>query len=98
MGRGRQKAKHTKVARELKYFSPDVDLTALERELAAPADEDELIDKWADLFPDEDDSDEPADGETGETVAELEDVVETENVDEVADQLGDVDDDGASER
>lgn len=98
MGRGRQKAKHTKVARELKYFSPDVDLTALERELAAPADEDELIDKWADLFPDEDDSDEPADGETGETVAELEDVIETEDVDEVADQLGDVDDDGASER
>ncbi|MEY4648240.1 MAG: hypothetical protein RL009_656 [Actinomycetota bacterium] len=98
MGRGRQKAKHTKVARELKYFSPDVDLTALERELAAPADEDELIDKWADLFPDEDDSAEAADGETGETVAELEDVVETEDVDEVADQLGDVDDDGASER
>jgi hypothetical protein len=98
MGRGRQKAKHTKVARELKYFSPDVDLTALERELATPADEDELIDKWADLFPDEDDSDEPADGETGETVAELEDVIETEDVDEVADQLGDVDDDGASER
>ncbi|MEY4349621.1 MAG: hypothetical protein RL719_918, partial [Actinomycetota bacterium] len=26
MGRGRQKAKHTKVARELKYFSPEVDL------------------------------------------------------------------------
>ncbi len=98
MGRGRQKAKHTKVARELKYFSPDVDLTALERELAAPADEDELIDKWADLFPDDDDSDEAADGETGETVAELEDVVETEDADEVAEQLGDVDDDGASER
>ena len=101
MGRGRQKAKHTKVARELKYFSPDVDLTALERELAAPADEDELIDNWADLFPDEDDSAEAADGETGETgetVAELEDVVETEDADEVADQLGDVDDDGASER
>jgi Protein of unknown function (DUF3073) len=98
MGRGRQKAKHTKVARELKYFSPDVDLNALERELAAPADEDELIDKWADLFPDEDDSDEAADGETGETVAELEDVVETEDADEVAEQLGDVDDDGASER
>lgn len=33
MGRGRQKAKHTKVARELKYFSPDTDYTALEREL-----------------------------------------------------------------
>jgi hypothetical protein len=51
MGRGRQKAKHTKVARELKYFSPEVDLTALERELVHP-DENELIDKWADLFPD----------------------------------------------
>ncbi|WP_336658978.1 DUF3073 family protein [Leucobacter sp. USHLN153] len=35
MGRGRQKAKHTKVARELKYFSPDTNLSALERELAA---------------------------------------------------------------
>jgi hypothetical protein len=33
MGRGRAKAKQTKVARELKYFSPDTDLTALEREL-----------------------------------------------------------------
>jgi len=35
MGRGRQKAKHTKVARELKYFSPNTNYTALERELAA---------------------------------------------------------------
>ena len=52
MGRGRQKAKHTKVARELKYFSPEVDLTALERELVQP-DENELIDKWADLFPED---------------------------------------------
>ena len=33
MGRGRQKAKHTKVARELKYFSPDTNYSALEREL-----------------------------------------------------------------
>jgi hypothetical protein len=32
MGRGRQKAKHTKVARELKYFSPDTNYNALERE------------------------------------------------------------------
>jgi hypothetical protein len=90
MGRGRQKAKHTKVARELKYFSPDVDLSALERELAT-SNENELIDKWADLYPDED---EAADGETGETVEELEDVIETEDSDEVRDQLGDVDDDG----
>mgnify|MGYP003420016267 CR=1 FL=1 len=33
MGRGRQKAKQAKVARELKYFSPDTNLQALEREL-----------------------------------------------------------------
>jgi len=38
MGRGRQKAKQTKVARELKYFSPATDLTALERELGAGGD------------------------------------------------------------
>ncbi|MET4780303.1 DUF3073 domain-containing protein [Glaciihabitans sp. UYNi722] len=36
MGRGRQKAKHTKVARELKYFSPDTNYNALERELTHP--------------------------------------------------------------
>ncbi|WP_409484704.1 DUF3073 domain-containing protein [Arsenicicoccus dermatophilus] len=35
MGRGRAKAKQTKVARELKYFTPDTDLSALERELHA---------------------------------------------------------------
>lgn len=33
MGRGRQKAKQTKVARELKYFSPEPDYRVLEREL-----------------------------------------------------------------
>ncbi|HEX2704686.1 MAG TPA: DUF3073 domain-containing protein [Candidatus Lustribacter sp.] len=33
MGRGRAKAKQTKVARDLKYFSPKTDLSALEREL-----------------------------------------------------------------
>ena len=37
MGRGRQKAKHTKVARELKYFSPDTNYNALEKELGHPA-------------------------------------------------------------
>lgn len=45
MGRGRQKAKHMKVARKLKYFSPDTDFDSLERELAGnkqsePADND----------------------------------------------------------
>jgi hypothetical protein len=59
MGRGRQKAKHTKVARELKYFSPNTDLTALEKEIGhiPPAStgfagdaEPEYEDKWADMY------------------------------------------------
>jgi len=33
MGRGRQKAKQTKVARQLKYYSPGTDYRALEAEL-----------------------------------------------------------------
>ena len=39
MGRGRAKAKQTKVARELKYYTPDTNLDALQRELhgAPPA-------------------------------------------------------------
>ena len=56
MGRGRQKAKQTKVARKLKYFSPDTDLDALQRELAAghethseeQPDEDVLYARYAD--------------------------------------------------
>ena len=56
MGRGRQKAKHTKVARDLKYFSPPTDLTALQRELqsrrsetsADGEDVTESSDDWAD--------------------------------------------------
>ena len=35
MGRGRQKAKQTKVARQLKYYSPETDYNALARELGA---------------------------------------------------------------
>jgi hypothetical protein len=57
------------VARELKYFSPNTDLTALEKEIGhiAPAAtgfagdaEPEYEDKWADLYGDDadDDSDE----------------------------------------
>lgn len=34
MGRGRQKAKQRKVARQLKYYSPEADYSALEAELA----------------------------------------------------------------
>lgn len=63
MGRGRQKAKHTKVARELKYFSPDTNYSALERELGhadvphydIPT-SDENLSKWAE-FADEEPSD-----------------------------------------
>jgi hypothetical protein len=46
MGRGRQKAKHTKVARDLKYFSPDTNYGALEAELAGNPRLDEDLSKW----------------------------------------------------
>ena len=57
MGRGRQKAKQTKVARDLKYQTFDTDFGALAREMhshdGAPVDtdveEDEVDDKWADF-------------------------------------------------
>ena len=62
MGRGRQKAKHTKVARDLKYFSPDTNYTALERELAetkgSEANYDELAAKYADVDDSDEDDDE----------------------------------------
>ncbi|MEY2849384.1 MAG: hypothetical protein RI885_2051 [Actinomycetota bacterium] len=54
MGRGRQKAKHTKVARELKYFSPDTNYGALEKELTHASHEPEYVDKWGDDADDED--------------------------------------------
>ena len=61
MGRGRQKAKHTKVARELKYFSPDTNLSALEQELAKTQDAklEENLAKWADVAGDESDAETP---------------------------------------
>ncbi|MGH3432066.1 MAG: DUF3073 domain-containing protein [Thermocrispum sp.] len=40
MGRGRAKAKQTKVARELKYSTPSTDLDALKRELSGKPSED----------------------------------------------------------
>jgi hypothetical protein len=68
MGRGRAKAKQTRVARELKYSSPNTDLSALQRELAgspssytapprAGSDDDEYdeyTDRWADDDTDDD--------------------------------------------
>lgn len=71
MGRGRQKAKATKVARKLKYYSPETDYAALERELAATSarsgsssyddneDYSDLAAKYNDDFDDEDDSFDP---------------------------------------
>jgi hypothetical protein len=68
MGRGRAKAKQTRVARELKYSSPNTDLSALQRELAGSTpsysppprattdddDDDEFADRWADDDADDD--------------------------------------------
>ena len=66
MGRGRAKAKQTKVARELKYSSPTMDLDALQREIgsgtasgtttaAKESDiEDEYVDPYAAYIDDED--------------------------------------------
>ncbi|MER8024727.1 DUF3073 family protein [Glutamicibacter protophormiae] len=38
MGRGRQKAKAQRQARDIKYYSPSTDLSALQRELGVPSD------------------------------------------------------------
>ena len=72
MGRGRAKAKQTKVARALKYHSPQTDLAALQRELSgrtrsggvgpdSDPDDNDLYDEYADYYDDED-ADDEADG------------------------------------
>ncbi|GIG53939.1 DUF3073 domain-containing protein [Demequina activiva] len=62
MGRGRQKAKDAKIARQLKYSNHGADLRDLERELISGAEphrrtpepepaveeSDEYVDRWAD--------------------------------------------------
>ena len=58
MGRGRAKAKQTKVARELKYHSPNTDLAALQRELGGGASSDQTSDAFDDDYTDADDEDE----------------------------------------
>ncbi|MEU6540834.1 DUF3073 domain-containing protein [Streptomyces sp. NPDC047000] len=73
MGRGRAKAKQTKVARQLKYNSGGTDLSRLAEELgASPSnqppngehfeddehDDDDLYSRYADLYEDGDDEDE----------------------------------------
>jgi hypothetical protein len=78
MGRGRAKAKQTKVARRLKYSTPSMDLDALRQELSGttgsehlPVDDavedddfeyEEYDDPYADVYGD-DDSDDDADDE-----------------------------------
>ncbi|MEU8825910.1 DUF3073 domain-containing protein [Streptomyces sp. NPDC048636] len=71
MGRGRAKAKQTKVARQLKYNSGGTDLSRLAEELGAsttsqppngePLEDDELDDdpyaQYADLYNDDEDED-----------------------------------------
>ncbi|MDR3082325.1 MAG: DUF3073 domain-containing protein [Streptomyces sp.] len=78
MGRGRAKAKQTKVARQLKYNSGGTDLTRLANELGAstsnqppnsePFEDDENDDpyaQYADLYNDDDEDDE--DDQSGPT-------------------------------
>ncbi|CAL9525200.1 hypothetical protein RKD49_003869 [Streptomyces glaucescens] len=75
MGRGRAKAKQTKVARQLKYNSGGTDLARLAEELGASTsnqspngdrfeddehDDDDLYSRYADLY-DEDDDEEDED-------------------------------------
>jgi len=55
MGRGRAKAKQTKVARELKYHSPNTDLAALQRELGTGGSNDKFDDDNAEDDESEDD-------------------------------------------
>jgi len=61
MGRGRQKAKHTKVARELKYFSPETNYGALQEELGGNPRLEEDLAKWSEYITDDEDEleDEP---------------------------------------
>jgi len=67
MGRGRAKAKQTKVARELKYRAPSTDLTSLERELRGDGEGPEIPPAYADLAA-EADEDEPTADERYEDV------------------------------
>jgi hypothetical protein len=61
MGRGRAKAKQTKVARELKYHSPNTDLAALQRELGGSRKSDHDFDDDYKDYVDDDDEDDDAD-------------------------------------
>jgi len=57
MGRGRKKAKQTRVARELKYHTFDTDLERLQQELASSKSDDQYA-EYADKYAIDDDEDE----------------------------------------
>ena len=68
MGRGRAKAKQTKVARDLKYRTFDTDFSSLERELRGDQprygvgeEESDEVGEYDDPYADEDDDDEADD-------------------------------------
>jgi hypothetical protein len=70
MGRGRAKAKQTKVARQLKYQSGGTDLDRLRSELGvngsrSAVEEDELDERYA-AWADQDEDDEDEDGDEDE--------------------------------
>jgi len=67
MGRGRAKAKQTKVARELKYRAFDTDFSSLERELRHDEAGNEIPPAYADLVEEvEDDEDATGSSEYGQ--------------------------------
>ena len=60
MGRGRAKAKQTKVARSLKYRTVETDFSSLERELRAEREEGQVPNgypSYADMYDDDGDED-----------------------------------------
>jgi hypothetical protein len=72
MGRGRAKAKQTKVARELKYRSVETDFSVLERELRGDEDGHQIPSAYADLAdPEDQDQDRDLDEDDGDNYLDL---------------------------
>lgn len=65
MGRGRAKAKQTKVARELKYRSFGTDFSSLEQELRSESDGHHVPPAYADLTDEADTEDDESGGAAG---------------------------------
>lgn len=97
MGRGRQKAKHTKVARQLKYYSPETDYHKLQQELGSNARLEEDLERWSDYAVDDTaPTDHSASNDDAEDVSE--DVSTTVNpTADSSDADGAADSDGAAD-